>query len=673
MAISKMKKMTLLAENEYLEAIILSLQSYQAVEIIPADIAIQNELVNQYFEQQGLDPDDESIDLHDELFEIKPRKSEISQITNKLDDVEECIEFLEDILPKPGFFANLTKEKDTYSLIELHDYMGNKDIPGLISKAQKLRNQVNGLNEKKEDLEEEREFLTRWTSLDFNPKNIKGFKITRALVGAIETERFEDLERKLSRFSEIYVEQLHYSEEEVVLLVIVSTEEAQDVEQTLIRSRFERLNYDYDNLPKDELERNKTDIKEVESELESIKDQEDEYLELLNDLKLAEEHLFNVRERMRAKNEVLVSEHLFVLSGWIEEKVVEKQLQNMKDSIGEDNVFAFIEDVRESETDDVPIKYDNGRMTSAFENVVSMYSTPRYDEMDPTSYVQPFSILFFGMMTADAGYGLLGLIGVFLALKFLNLTTSLRKNLEFFGQLMIGTTLAGFFFGSFFGFELPFQVMSLSDQLLEIMILSMGIGIVHLLIGLFLNTVKNNRKKNYAESFTGGYSWILILLSAVGMAANVFFEGPAIVNTIALGIILLSLAATVVINIFSNENKVEGVVQGVFSIFDVTGYIGDVISYTRLTALGVASANIAMAFNLVIGLLPPLARFTIGVLIFVALHVFNMFIGMISGYVHTLRLNYVEFFGKFYTGGGREFQPIPLLQKHILIKENSMD
>ena len=97
------------------------------------------------------------------------------------------------------------------------------------------------------------------------------------------------------------------------------------------------------------------------------------------------------------------------------------------------------------------------------------------------------------------------------------------------------------------------------------------------------------------------------------------------------------------------------------------------ISYTRLTALGVASANIAMAFNLVIGLLPPLARFTIGVLIFVALHVFNMFIGMISGYVHTLRLNYVEFFGKFYTGGGREFQPIPLLQKHILIKENSMN
>lgn len=673
MAISKMKKMTLLAENEYIEAVMLSLQSYQAVEVIPADSAIQNELVNQYFEQQGIDPKDVPTDRNDELFEIKPNKSDINQITTKLDDVEESIEFLESVLPKPGFFANLTKEKDLYSLKELHEYMESKDIPGLITKAQLLKNQVTALNENKKDLKNEREFLTKWTFLDFNPKQLDDFKMTRALVGSIETERFEDLQQELSHFSEIYIERLHYSEEEVTLLVITSSDDAHDIEQTLIRNRFERLNYDYDNLPKEELKRNKMNINDVESKIEAIKNQEDDYLELLNDLKLAEEHLFNVRERIRAKNEILVSEHLFVLSGWIEEKVVEKQLQNMKDSIGEDNIFAFIEDVRESETDDVPIKYDNGRTTSAFENVVSMYSTPRYDEMDPTSYVQPFSILFFGMMTADAGYGLLGLIGVFLALKFLNLTTSLRKNLEFFGQLMIGTTLAGFFFGSFFGFELPFQVMSLSDQLLEIMILSMGIGIVHLLIGLFLNTVKNNRKKNYAESFTGGYSWILILLSAVGMAANVFFEGPAIVNTIALGIILLSLAATVVINIFSNENKVEGVVQGVFSIFDVTGYIGDVISYTRLTALGVASANIAMAFNLVIGLLPPLARFTIGVLIFVALHVFNMFIGMISGYVHTLRLNYVEFFGKFYTGGGREFQPIPLLQKHILIKENSMN
>jgi V/A-type H+-transporting ATPase subunit I len=673
MAISKMKKMTLLAEKDYLEAVMLSLQSYQAVEVIPADTAIQNELVNAYYDQQELDSVDEDTDRHEEQFEMESNKKEISRVTSQLDDVEENIEFLEEVLPKPGFFASLNQEKETYSLDELHDYMENININKLINDAQSLRRQVNDLNDQKEKLEEERSFLNRWRTLDFNPKTLKDFKITRATVGAIDTERYEDLEDDLKHYSEIYFETLHYSEEEMVLLLISSAQEAHDVEQTLIRHRFERLNYVYDHLPEDELIRNRDEIKQIDDQLKSLKDRQDEYSQLLKDLKLSEEHLFNVRERLKVKEEILISEHLFVLSGWIEEDVVEKQIKNLEKVIGEGNVYTFIEDVSEKEAENVPIKYDNNKATSAFENVVSMYSTPKYNEMDPTPFVQPFSILFFGMMTADAGYGLLGIIAVFTALKFLNLSTSMKKNLEFFGQLMIGTTLAGLFFGSFFGFELPFGVMSLSDQLLEIMILSMGIGLVHLILGLFLNTILNNRKKNYAESFTDGYSWILILLSAVAIALNAFFGGPSIINMVAIAIILLSLAATVLINIISNENKIEGVVNGVFSLFDVTSYIGDVISYTRLTALGVASANIGMAFNLVIGLLPVWARFTVGILIFIGLHLFNMFIAMISGYVHTLRLNYVEFFGKFYSGGGREFAPIPLLQKHILIRNNSTE
>src|SRR5699024_8981364 len=129
---------------------------------------------------------------------------------------------------------------------------------------------------------------------------------------------------------------------------------------------------------------------------------------------------------------------------------------------------------------------------------------------------------------------------------------------------------AGLFFGSFFGFELPFKVMSLSDQLLEIMVLSMGIGLVHLILGLFLNTMKHNRRKDYAASFTDGYAWIFILLSAIALAGNMFFAGPSIVTVIAMGIILTSLLATVLVNFLSNENKIDGAVQGVFSIFDVT-------------------------------------------------------------------------------------------------------
>lgn len=193
---------------------------------------------------------------------------------------------------------------------------------------------------------------------------------------------------------------------------------------------------------------------------------------------------------------------------------------------------------------------------------------------------------------------------------------------------------------------------------------------IHLLLGLFLNTRINNRRGDYATSYTDGYSWMLVLLSGIALALNAFFGGPAIVNAMSLGIILLSLVGVVVVSGIAAENTLGGIGQGLFGLFDVTSYIGDIISYTRLTALGVASANIGMAFNLIIGLLPVPLRFTVGILIFIGLHLFNMFIAMISGYVHTLRLNYVEFFGKFYNGGGREFQPIPMLQKHIIMKNN---
>ena len=672
MAVSTMKKMTLLAEKENLSDVMLSLQSYQAVELMTTTVENQRTLVNEYFNADSEDEDsiqEYPADKH--IFKNISNENEINYLTGQLDKVEEYIEFLEEVLPSPGLLEKLQFEKKSYTLYEIEDLMANLDINTLLQNAQNLRSRINKLDEQKDELEDEREFLNRWKSLEFNPKTVEDTKVTEVFIGAIDSERNDALEEALHSFNELYIEELSYTEEETIYLIITSRQEADDVENTLIRHRFQRLHYQYDNLPKEELKHNREQLDDLHQKIVHVEENPAAYRELLENLKLTEEYLYNKRERLIASQDVLVSENLFVLTGWIEENELDEQIKDIEKRIGENSHIVSVDDVTENEIDDVPVKFKNNHATSAFENVVSMYSVPKYDEMDPTPFVQPFSILFFGMMTADAGYGLLGLIAIFIGLKFLNLSSSMKKNLEFFGQLMIGTTIAGFFFGSFFGFELPFKVMSLSDQLLEIMVLSMGIGLVHLILGLFLNTIKNNRKKDYAASFTDGYAWILILLAAIALSANIFFVGPAIVTTVAIGIMLLSLLATVLINFLSNENKVDGAVQGVFSIFDVTSYIGDVISYTRLTALGVASANIGMAFNLVIGLLPPVARFSIGILIFVGLHLFNMFIAMISGYVHTLRLNYVEFFGKFYTGGGRQFAPIATLQKHILIKNNS--
>ena len=231
MAISEMKKITLLAEIEHLKAVMISLQSDQAVEVIPTNSDIQRQLLNEYFE---VDEDTEESPEHPEIFEIQSKENDINHLTSQLDDLEESIEFMEGILPSAGFLEKLNQEKETLTLYELEEYMEDKDINSFIQESQNLEKQLDKLNQRKEDLKDKESFLNRWRSLEFNPKETNDFQLTEIIVGAITSERNDELQEALSHFNEVYSKVIHYTDEETIYLVIVSETEAHDVEQTLI-------------------------------------------------------------------------------------------------------------------------------------------------------------------------------------------------------------------------------------------------------------------------------------------------------------------------------------------------------------------------------------------------------------------------------------------------------
>lgn len=135
---------------------------------------------------------------------------------------------------------------------------------------------------------------------------------------------------------------------------------------------------------------------------------------------------------------------------------------------------------------------------------------------------------------------------------------------------------------------------------------------------------------------------------------------------------VISALSIVAVPIIQSKSKAKGIAKGLYELYNLTGYIGDLVSYTRLMALGISGGSIAAAFNMLVEFMPPVARFTVGIVLIIALHALNLFLSLLSAYVHGARLQYVEFFGKFYTGGGRAFQPLKTEEKYLNIEKMKM-
>ena len=379
------------------------------------------------------------------------------------------------------------------------------------------------------------------------------------------------------------------------------------------------------------------------------------------------DYLLSLGAREEAKSLLASTQSLVALEGWIETSQVASLRDFLQQGFGS-RVLLETRDVTEKDWDDVPIQLRNSALVEPFELVTEMYALPKYYEKDPTPIVSLFYFVFFGMMVADIGYGLLLTVATGFALKAFKLKPGTAKNLRFFSLLGISVALWGVVYGSFFGFEMPFALISTTSNAMTILILSVVFGFVTVLVGLFLGGMKNVRLKDYTEAYNAGFAWVLILLGLMLLAVGNILPGMSILVPIGKWLAILNAIGILIVSIVSAK-KLSGLASGLFNLYNVSGYIGDLVSFTRLMALGLSGASIGSAFNLIVNLFPPLGRFTVGLLLFIVLHAINMFLSFLSGYVHGARLIFVEFFGKFYEGGGKPFRPLKPSERYIKTKK----
>ncbi|MBO0479685.1 V-type ATP synthase subunit I [Vagococcus fluvialis] len=645
MAISKMEKVTIISPKCEEEKILRIMQDLQNIEIVDS----VNELNNQYQTRQ--------FDVVN-LEQNRQKEDELNQLQNR---IQKVLSYLSVHISKA---PELLNEVQTFS--EFEEEIDFESIQGLLNQVNDWQEKEKVITDEMAEVRVEIENLRQWQYLTVNPNETKDSKYLRSVLVDFSLTVKEKLLEKVEEFSTLF-EVVYESQSRQYAFIVFLEKDEEQLKELVSTYGLNVLDYSHDQAPKKIFESLENRLVTLNKEKEAIIKQVSTQHELINPLKMAEESVLAEIDRNHVKEKLADYKDLTIIRGWIESDRAESFEENIKVKLAS-NIPVLVTFDETKQTEDVPTALKNNKLVKPFESLTEMYSLPKYGELDPTPLLTPFYMVFFGMMVADLGYGLLMLVGTFVLSKKKTLRRSARNFINLFKILSVPVMMWGLIYGSFFGLSLPFHVLSATEDMNSILILSVCFGMIQLLVGLLINGIQLVKKKDYLKSVSESFAWQGILIGAVLLVlGNIVLQNEGLKNA---GLILFVISGVLIILIpmITSKSKGKGLVQGMYSFYGITGYIGDLVSYTRLMALGISGGSIAGAFNMLVGFMPPVARFTVGVALIIVLHALNIFLSLLSAYVHGARLQYVEYFGKFFQGGGRKFSPFKPKEKHIDFK-----
>lgn len=390
---------------------------------------------------------------------------------------------------------------------------------------------------------------------------------------------------------------------------------------------------------------------------------------ILYDVEKTEERVAENLQKLAA------TEHCVVLTGWVPADRVQKVEDRL---LSMDCAYETSDPEPE---DDVPVQLRNNAFASNFEWVLGMYSYPKYGSYDPTMVMSIFYMLIFGLMFADVGYGLVLVLVGLIVPKITHMRGTMKRMFNMFGYCGFPSMLFGVLFGGWFG-NMPYSVMTwlgiespetvaplfnglrignvllnMTENPLLFIGIALGAGAVHLLAGLAIKFVLLCRQGKVADAFFDVFSWWMIFAGI----------GLLFVNT-AVGAAVGGIGVLIVICTAGRDtrNPVLRFFKGLLGLYGLINYASDLLSYSRIMALALAGTVIGQVFNMVGTMVPGVGGFLMMVLVFLIGHGLNLAINTLGAFVHTSRLQYIEFFGKFFEDGGTQFVPEEPSEKYSL-------
>jgi V/A-type H+/Na+-transporting ATPase subunit I len=423
----------------------------------------------------------------------------------------------------------------------------------------------------------------------------------------------------------------------------------------------------------------------IDNEVAVIRrDIEKQTLDNLEMLVLLREALFAENERLGVLEKACEAKYVTLIEGWVPESAVQAATGDLREEIG----YVFIDTRKPTKEEQPPTKLRNPKVLKPFEIVVNLFGTPKYREWDPTPIIAYSFAFFYGVMLGDAAYGILLMFLVKFALPKL-VDDPQGEGFKVFQTLLymsagcaiVVGVLTGTYFGDFFAKFLNAPSLALSPAVaaaymntMTFIVISLGVGLIHVNLGhvlMFIRGIKE-KQKHLVIGRLG-----LFILQIAGIPWMMHFIGsdlfPLAESTYT--ILLYIVGLSVVLIVIASLLEKGPFLGSIFWIFDITGILGDVMSYARLAGVGLATYFLAYCFNLmsvlIANMLPAgIIRLVLGTVIIVAIllfgHVLNLVLSSITCFVHSLRLCFVEFLFKFYEGGGRQYEPLRLRKRELV-------
>lgn len=605
-----------------------------------------------------------------------------SKIDYEIAQTKFALNFLSRYKPKEKFsLASIVPEEIEISREKLEKMKWEEPHKNIVARVEVLEKELNRLTSSIDTLQEKNDILEKWKSISFD----LGTKLTHVDTVAVETNQ-DGIESLITyaHEKEIAIDIVKKEADGTHYVLLYFTQKAQPtIDETLAQPNISRVTIPYikGQTITQTLIENKQEIVKAEQHRNQVIDDIIDTTSHTETLKIAYDYLHWQKERAAAEAKLEKSEYVFKLHGWTPANKI-PDIENALESITSEFVLNTIE---KDEDEIVPVVLTNSKGITPFETVTAIYGAPQPHDMDPTPYMAPFFIFFFGLCLTDAGYGLILAALSYALIKVFKLKPEQQKlpRVLMFGGII--TFFAGALFGSWFGIDLSIlpepigstlkslQIMDPINNPMPTLILSAVLGVVQIISAFIFKLVYKIRNGQRNDALLGELPWLIFFLAVLLNLGGGLYAPLAAYSTVTMYFLYASLAGLILTQGREHKNVFMKLGGGILSLYDIVGYISDIISYSRIFALGLVTGIIAMVVNIIAGLFAemiPYVGWLVALIILIAGHTFNLAINALSAFIHSGRLQFVEFFSKLIEGGGTWLKPLRKESQYIKVVDD---